>query len=221
MANVTVIARPGKIQTDDVVVTLHAVRTETHDLSNTVTDHPVEEGFNVSDHSRPEPDRVTMDCVISNTPITPGQQKQIVQQGQFQIETEAQARGRIGDAKGFAYGEWAKLKKLRLEGTLTTVVTTLGEYRSMAIVSITLPRSAKNADSVEFTISFKRIRVVKNKLTRTTTSRDPSAQTKKKTGAQTKKTESDEIKSEAAAGADALRGIKSVNDAVTKLGKLL
>src|SRR5215471_12959330 len=51
-------------------VEFDCVESENHELSNTITDHPVEVGFNPSDHSRPEPRRPTLEVVQSNTPLS-------------------------------------------------------------------------------------------------------------------------------------------------------
>ena len=61
---------------------------------------------------------------------------------------------------------------------------------STSSAPISAPRSAKNYDALEFTISFKKIVFVENKLTRSTTT-NPSAQTKGKAGAQTTKANPD------------------------------
>jgi hypothetical protein len=42
---------------------------ENHDLVSTVTEHPVETGSNISDHTLPEPQRFTLEGYISDTPI--------------------------------------------------------------------------------------------------------------------------------------------------------
>lgn len=190
MAAVTVIARPGKIVTDSITITMHAVVLETHQLSNTVTDHPVEEGFNASDHSRPDPDRVTMDCRISNTPLSSGQATEAVRSGAFTFQTTtaaADAAGNIGAVDGYAQKCWTDLRKLRDDGTIVKVVTTMGDYDSMAIESISLPRSAKYYDAISFTINFKRVRIVQNKLTRGVKG-PPQVQPKKHAGNKTPKT---------------------------------
>lgn len=49
-------------------LTFDATIRETHTHTSTVTDHPVETGSNVADHIRPDPDSLTMDAHISNTP---------------------------------------------------------------------------------------------------------------------------------------------------------
>lgn len=49
-------------------LTLDASVHEVHTASSTITDHPVERGANVADHIRPDPDVLTMEAWISNTP---------------------------------------------------------------------------------------------------------------------------------------------------------
>jgi hypothetical protein len=42
---------------------------ESHNTSSQVTEHPVEQGANVSDHVRPELEKLTLEVFITNTPI--------------------------------------------------------------------------------------------------------------------------------------------------------
>lgn len=50
-------------------ITLDVASKLQHTSTNQVTDHPVETGANISDHVRPDPDVLTVEGVISNTPI--------------------------------------------------------------------------------------------------------------------------------------------------------
>src|SRR5687767_4349391 len=50
-------------------IALDATTNETHEAPSTITDHAVEQGASISDHIRPEADRLTIEGVISNTPI--------------------------------------------------------------------------------------------------------------------------------------------------------
>ena len=113
---------------------------------------------------------------------------------------------------------WKKLKDLRTKGTLVTVATTLGDYTTMGIVSISVPRAAKNYDGLEFTITFKKVRIVKNKLTQSVKSTDPASQRKKKAGAQATKEAEVKPGSTAYNEADNLVG---VNNGVKAVGSLL
>ncbi len=52
-----------------VTISFDATVREAHLSSTTVTEHPVEKGGNISDHARPELDRITVDVMVTNTPI--------------------------------------------------------------------------------------------------------------------------------------------------------
>lgn len=169
---------------DNAVVIADASPSEQHVGANTITDHPVEEGANISDHSRPEPDRVQIEAVVSNTPITPSQQLRTIQSGSVQFSSTSQVDVKIGATDGYAQAAYDTLRQLKDDGVLVTVVTSLRTYYSMAIESITVPRTAANFDALVFSIQFKAIRVVKNKLTRNVAAKDKRVG-KNKIGAQT------------------------------------
>jgi hypothetical protein len=44
---------------------------ETHEQSNTITDHPVEQDSDISDHVKADPNRITLECFVTNHPIHP------------------------------------------------------------------------------------------------------------------------------------------------------
>ena len=163
---------------------------ETHQLSNTVTDHPVEEGFNVSDHSRPNPDVVTLRCFVSNTPLSSEQRSRAVRQGDIDFRTSAASAVQIGAVDGRGANAYTKLKKLRDEGTLIEVVTTLRTYgvsatEGMMIQEISIPRSKDNFDGLEFSITLKQIRIVKNRQTTDQQQKERNTRKEKKEGQKT------------------------------------
>lgn len=162
----------------DATIISDATISEQHNESNTVTDHPVEEGVPVTDHSRPNPDRPTFECYISNSPVDPTQQSRAVQQAGFTFQSSSANNSKVGATQGYAQQAYEKLRKLRLQGTLLTVVSTVRTYKSMVIESISIPVSTWDKDALHFTITFKQIRVVKNKLT--TTSANPRVANVKK-----------------------------------------
>lgn len=166
-ANAVVLPKRGHSISDgqSTSLTLDVVPNETHASSNTLTDNPVENGLNVTDHSRPDPNNLTMDCLVSNTPL-----------GQPVDSTRALT----------AYNT---LEQLRLSGTLCTVVTTLKTYTSMGIVSISATRKSENYNALEFTIVFKFVRIVQNKLTTVRVSNDNRVAKKTSTGAVTPDTQ--------------------------------
>ncbi len=48
-----------------------AVVSETHSSTVAITSHPVEKGAVVSDHIRPDPERLSVEAWVSDTPLTP------------------------------------------------------------------------------------------------------------------------------------------------------
>ena len=180
MAQTALITRPKPAQIESLIV--DAAISEQHSFTNTVTDHPVEEGTNVADHSRPEPERVTLDCIVSNTPISGNREQVSVGNGATIVQSTAKEDPRR------SANALDRLLQLRQSGALITVVTSLREYRDMAIESISIPRDAKIAGALRFTITLKRVRVVKNKQTRAVVSKDPRVGSKVKTGTQTTST---------------------------------
>lgn len=170
------------------VIEIDSCLDETHTMDNTVTDHPVEEGFNISDHSRPNPDKVTLRCFVSNTPLSADQRTRAVRQGDIDFETSAAQGVEIGAVDGRGNDAYRKLAKLRQEGTLVEVVTSLKTYgttatEGMTIESISIPRTRQNYDGLEFSISLKQIRIVRNRST--TQQVDKRTRKKKKEGAKT------------------------------------
>lgn len=178
MARAIAIRKAAKMQIGELI-DIDSCLEESHTMSNQVTDHPVEEGSNISDHSRPEPDRVQLRCFVSNTPFSDGQVKTAVRAGSISWETTApEATENRGQNALLA------LMKMRDEGALITVVTNLKTYavsenEGMMIESITVPVTKDNFDGLEFTMSLKAVRIVKTKTVKAT---DKRVRPKKKKG---------------------------------------
>ena len=146
-------------------VTIDACTDETHELANTITEHPVEEGANISDHCRPNADEVTLVCFISNTPLSTEQTKRAVQEGSVKFTSSAAESVEIGVVNGRAADAFKKLKKLRDEGTLFKLATTLKTYgdgstRGMVFSKLSVSRTAKTYDGLAFTATMREIRII-------------------------------------------------------------
>jgi hypothetical protein len=193
-------------------IEIDACLDESHSLTNTLTDHPVEEGYNITDHSRPDPDVVTLRCFISNTPLNQEQQTRTIREGSATFETTAANGVRIGAVDGRGPQAFTKLKKLRDEGTLTKVLTTLKTYESnatqgMAIQSLQVSRTVQNYDGLEFVVTLKQVRIVRNSSARDVRPNDKRTEKKKKGGSKvagdTKQKEKSALKSLRDSGRDA------------------
>jgi hypothetical protein len=198
------------------LITIDACLEESHQLDSEVTDHEVEEGFSVSDHARPKPAVVTLRCFVSNTPLSLAQMRQAVRE-----TASSESPSEISAVAGRGNDVYKKLKRLRDTGELVQLVTTLTTYtvsdkEGMIVQSVTIPRTSRNFDGLEFSVTFKQIRIVKNKQTRDVTASDRRVGKKKKTGAQTGQEKAAPEKTLAAGGADYLAG--SSNQAISGFG---
>jgi hypothetical protein len=207
MAELTLLFRPTPAKIDSLV--LDASITESHVGEVEVTEHPVEKGAAISDHSRPRPDLLTIEGLVSNTPLNLTQaQRAGAAQG-----TEQAIQGQ----PGYAEAAYAILRDLRETGKLITVVTALRTYDNMVMVQLTVPRSAKTGEALRFTAQFKQVRVVQNKVTTITVAKEPKARGKTSTGKQVGKP------TEEAKDKSALKGLSDATggtDFLKKLGAL-
>lgn len=127
-------------------VTFDAVVNEVFKTSATVTSHPVEDGSDISDHIKDDPDELQLDGCISNTPGIPG----------------ASIGGQVSPTR--AEDEFEKLLALKEAKQALSVLTSKREYEDMVITSIQRTRNAAVGDSVEVSISLRKIRKVKARL---------------------------------------------------------
>lgn len=160
---------------------------ETHTSKVEVTEHPVEEGFAVTDHARPMPDEVSIEGLVTDTPLSRAQQRRTVEAFGITFESASEAE-HIRGQPGYAAQAYAKLLDLHDHPRLITIVTELRRYENMLMTSLAVPRNKDVGDSLRFTASFKTVRIVSNKLTVAKKTR--TAPKKVSTGKQvTKKTE--------------------------------
>lgn len=173
----------AKIIGPNFVVEIDSIISELHGLSSTVTDHPVEKGANISDHARPEPDMVHLECLITNHPFSQNQQERPIRQGSTTITSNQPEE--VPDRASVTYEQ---LKVLRDTSALLTVQTTLRQYDSVVLQSLTAPRDSGTFNALRFTASFKTIRVVQNKFTKAPARKNtPGGSPKQKLGAVTAK----------------------------------
>lgn len=176
-------------------LTLDASVHETHAATSTVTDHPVERGSNVADHIRPDPDQLTIEGHISNTPhflpadhvggitvehkTVQGAQRTLRDESSGAFGTGLGARiglptgvlgqfpsGRVdnGTVVGFSgvfdrvTECYKELLRIRDDGQLVRVITTLRTYENMAMTSLEVQRDVSTGKSLALSLAFKNVR---------------------------------------------------------------
>jgi hypothetical protein len=137
---------------------LDLVETENHEKSADVTDHPVEDGADVSDNVRIKPDELTFtNAIVSNTPI--GAALAARRLNSNVSVSGAPSAGTLSPAQD----AWNTLKGIFNARQTVEVVTGLEKYTSMILDKLTVVQTAKSAGGLIFTAHFKFVRIVANK----------------------------------------------------------
>lgn len=123
---------------------------ESHSFTSEVSEHPVESGANIADHIRPLPEDVDLECIVSDTPI-----------GTIASDPTRQRAG--ADSPLPSEDAYAHLLAIRNARRPVTIETSLGVFTSMALVSLTVPRSVETSGGLFFSASFHRIVVAENR----------------------------------------------------------
>jgi hypothetical protein len=161
MAETSLTYQVTKAKIDAIV--LDASVSETHTAEVEVTEHPVEQGVNIIDHARVKPRRLTIEGLISATPMA--FTEAVAPQSSRGISFVAHTAPVGMDLVTRAY---ADLLKLRADGTLVTVSTGLETYQNMLIKSLVFPRNASIGYSLRFTAELVEVRIVQNKTVKLT-----------------------------------------------------
>lgn len=143
---VLLVLREGGQQT--TLLELDAALSEAHTFEQEVTEHPVEESSPVADHVRAKPRPLTLEGMVSNSPL----------RSKAELQGLDLAPSRGGQLAGRLSTAYAAL--LSLEGKTVDVVTSLEVYRDMALRRLDIPRNAGIGDVLHFTASFIAIRRV-------------------------------------------------------------
>lgn len=137
--------------------------------SVTTTDHPVEEGVDPTDHVRILPIKLTLECVITNTPIP---------------EADRQDRGDadLGETTGYAQRAYEDIRALKA-GRIIVVETPARRYENMQLVELARTRdSSLGTDTIQFTAQFKEIIIVSTETVALERVTAPTSVPKKPTG---------------------------------------
>lgn len=145
-----------KVKTSLGEVVIDAVLNEGHGRDQKLTKHRVEVGSAITDHADLGPDILTLDCILTNTPLT-----------------ETPTPGRAEDA-------YERIRLLQENATLLSVLTTLRTYDNMVITSLSTQRNARERGAVHFTVGLESIRLVQNKTSIVTVEKTQTTTGKKK-----------------------------------------
>lgn len=116
---------------------------EQHEGDAEITQFPVEVGADISDHIRPQPERITINGIISNSPLQLGADLSL-------SPTRAEEGYKL-------------LRKMKNSGELVDIVTSLREYKSMGIEGLSVSRDVTTGNVVNATVSLKEVLTAESK----------------------------------------------------------
>jgi hypothetical protein len=121
-----------------ISVSLDATISEGTEHNVTVTDHPIEDGASASDHIRDEPDQLTIEGIISRTPV----------ENPYYLLLEKSQRHEEA---------WGQLVYWLKSHILVKISTSINTWENMAIQSLSRKRSSDVGEAVQFSLKVKEI----------------------------------------------------------------
>jgi len=185
----------GYIRTDDtgtdtfVILEVDAVMSESHEITATLTDHPVERGADLSDHKRPGQRRYRLEGLVTNTPLG-----SIPLTGENSSADSVTGTVRDSGAKANVLQFSDRFDRVRdvldaltlLTETaqLVTITTDVRTYEDAQIVAVMAPRSAEAGDSITFTVDVTQVRIAETRDVGAPVPRQPRGRRTRDNGAQ-------------------------------------
>lgn len=140
--------------TDEIALELDATMLEAPDYAATPTRSEVESGTNITDHVTLSPETLTIEGIMTNTPI--GIQ-QLLSSQQFRNQNDNRKKSRSQDAFLF-------LKKLYDDRLPFDFVGGLKVYTSMVITSFSPSRTSTTGQALRFRMTMQKIRIVESEI---------------------------------------------------------
>ena len=180
----------GYYESDSIyrILEFDAVITEGHEVTATLTEHPVERGADLSDHKRPGPRMLRLEGLVTNTPLGA-----LPLTGGLFEDITASAQG-TGSGKAVVTTFSAsfdrvtamldKLTALTEGADLLTIVTDVRTYEDAELVSVTAPRVAESGDAITFALEIVQVRIADTQEVGAPVARFPRGRRARDNGAQ-------------------------------------
>lgn len=133
------------------VRTIDASISEIHGVSADISDHNVEIGQNPTDHIRPKPTMLSLQCLITSDDPNAG----------YIVGTDFTKLKAIAPS-GYDYvgDTYAQLRAGVEAGAIFSVTTTLDKYDNMGVTNFSVPRSAENGTDLLFDLDLKVLNLI-------------------------------------------------------------
>lgn len=178
------------------VLQFDCVTSETHEGISELTEHAVETGAPISDHKREKPRRLTIEALVTNTPLAAPPPSGYDDGTRVTAEVQAEGEDAAGEGQQARaqvvvfsapfdrMGDvFETLDRLRRDAVFVTITTRVRTYESVQIVSVTAPREAEDGDSLRFGIECQEVRIAETRSIDTPAPREPRGGTPRERGA--------------------------------------
>jgi len=125
---------------------LDATLSYTPKMNNDVTSFPIEDGSDISDHIRNKPREISLTGFITDTPV--------------RVDTTVSDLLVSGARGSRVSASYIELKKIWTDRDVVDVITGLEVFTSMALLSLSVPRTPRDGHSIRFSASFREIQKV-------------------------------------------------------------
>jgi hypothetical protein len=181
---------PAYLLPDDlssIIVNFDLTLSEGHETTAQITEHPVEDGVVIADHIREDPDVLTLEVFVTNTPLNDlGGRGAVFTKALSLPVYEPPLRPLPGSLIRAIKGEilsairpalnvsvlqfdepfdrvreiYETLLQIKKGRVLSSAVTSIRTYESMALIGVSVPRTVETGGAASITLSLKQIRTV-------------------------------------------------------------
>tara|TARA_R110002012_G_scaffold265589_1_gene448997 strand:+ start:2783 stop:3496 length:714 start_codon:yes stop_codon:yes gene_type:complete len=162
-----------------IVLDIDATVSMNHERAATPTKNPIETGSNVTDHINLDNDRLSIEGVVTNSPLSLIQSAQTIL-SQRLVDA---AVNQFGLNRGLTSGALGSVGRLlindgnRVENTFRyleeihanripfSIITGLKRYSNMVLVKLSVPQTSADGDAIRFNATFEKILIVESQLT--------------------------------------------------------
>jgi len=138
-------------------LTIDVTVSEDHRFASEVTEFPVEDGGVISDNIVNKPVELSIEGLVSDSPLI----------SSWSVDETGDASdiaGKLPDARNYSKSALEALEKIRTDKELISIDTPLRLYENMALVDLSVPRSATTGKALSFRANFKQISMVASVL---------------------------------------------------------
>ena len=135
---------------------LDAMISETHEIQNDISQFPIEDGGNISDHFQRNPRRITIEGFVTNTPV---KLFGVLDLSGFTSPFEDNVQMALEYLEKIS-GRPKNIDQSYPDPELVTIVTGLKVYQNMMIERLTIPRDRTTGQALRFLCELVEVRTV-------------------------------------------------------------